>query len=462
MANNTLPLSVVCNVTVNVTPVAAATPTFNQGLIVGNSTVIPSVSGTNIRCRQYSSLAGMTSDGFSLSSPEYLAAQAYFGVSPTPTYVWIGRQDATALQTLAVASGGTGGYVVGDVLTVTQGGGSLGTVTVTTVNAGAVTGVAVVPGAQGTGYAVANGLSTTGGHGTGCTVNITAIGETALQALAACRAASPNWWASTVLTATDSDHLAIAPWVQSITPQATYWLTTSDAAVLANSSGNIGATFQAATYNRVFWTYGTTQSGSYPNNIYAAATAMGAAMGLNTGLANSNFTMKFKPLPGITPEPLTQSQVSTIESLNGNLYLSYANSYSWLENGTVANGQYLDEVLNLDMLSSDIQYSLANLLISMPSVPHTNAGEALLCSVVTSACERAVSRGFIAPGIWSGQTVLGLTPGTPLPKGYLVQAASTSLQSTSDRQARKAMPIYVTFVEAGAMHSITVGVYVQR
>lgn len=372
-------LSVVCNVAVSVSPVAAATPTFNQGLIVGPSTIISATQ----RVRQYTSLAGMTADGFSVSNPEYVAAELYFGQTPTPTVLWVGRLDAT-------------------------------------------------------------------------------VPETPLQAITACRLANPNWWAGMVTSAVTADHEAIAAYMQAATPAGMYFYTTGDAAVLANTGGNVAATLQTASYSRAFGIYSTTQSGAAPNNAYAAAAAMGVCMGLNTGLANSNFTMKFKTLVGVTPEPLTASQIATVEGLNINTYVNTANVYNWLEQGVLPNGQYLDEVLGLDMLASDIQYSVANGLIAAPSIPHTNAGETILIGLVNGAVQRSVTRGFIAPGVWNGQTILNLTPGTSLPKGFLTQADTFANQSASDRQARKAMPIYVAFVEAGAMHSLTVGVYVQR
>jgi hypothetical protein len=65
------------------------------------------------------------------------------------------------------------GYSIGDVLGVTQSGASAGTVKVTTMVSGHVTGLSVVTG--GTGYTTATGLATTGGGGGGTlTVNITA------------------------------------------------------------------------------------------------------------------------------------------------------------------------------------------------------------------------------------------------------------------------------------------------
>lgn len=265
-----------------------------------------------------------------------------------------------------------------------------------------------------------------------------------------------------VASATATDHAAIAAYMQALTQKSFYFFTTSDSAVLNGTAGNVFLTLQTAQYSRAMGIYATTQSGAFPSNAYAAAAVMGTAMGLNTGLANSYFTLKFKPLTGVAAESLTSTQIATIEGANGNVYVNYANAYNWLEQGVLPNGQYFDEVLALDMLSSDIQYSIVNLLISQPSVPQTNAGQSQLLTTVSGACDRSVARGFLSPGTWSGQTVLGLTPGTPMPRGYICQSPAQSTQSTADRQARKALPIYVAFVEAGAMHSITIGCYVQR
>ena len=88
-------LNVVCNVSVSVSPVAAASPDFNQGLIIGSSTRIPTAE----RVRKYTGLAGMTSDGFLTSDPEFIAAQLYFSQVPTPPVLWDGRQDVTASET---------------------------------------------------------------------------------------------------------------------------------------------------------------------------------------------------------------------------------------------------------------------------------------------------------------------------------------------------------------------------
>lgn len=462
MSTNTFPLSLVVDVAVSISPVAAATPSFNQGLVIGPTTVIPSI-GANSRIRLYTGTDGMSQDGFSGTDPEFIAAELYFSQKPAPTFLWVGRQNLTALATVVANATGGSGYVVGDLLTVVQSGASLGLAKVTTVNTGAITGVAIVQGSQGNGYSVANGLATTGGTGTGALINITAVGESALQAVIACRLASTGWYPCMVTDAITADHEAIAPFIESISPPSAYFYTTSDVAVLNNAAGNVGAVLKAAEYSRTLGIYSTAQGGVFPNNAYAVAAVMGQVMGLNTGLANSAFTLKFKVLTGVAPEPLTQSQRTTIESLNINLYLSYNNTYQWLEQGTAADGQFFDEIVGLDMLVADIQVSVVNLLIGTPSVPQTNAGQTQLIGAVDGAADRSVTRGFIAPGtIWQGQTILGLKAGDALTGGYLAQSQSYAVQSSGDRAARKAMPIYLALGESGSVHSLTIGVYVQR
>ena len=461
------PLSNVVDVAVQVSAQLPVTPTFNQGLVIGTSAVIPSVTGPNPRLRQYSSLVQMLTAGFTTTSPEYIAMSIYFGQNtngPAPQSGWVGRQDLTALQTVIPNAANEGlNYVVGDVVTVVQVGGSLGTAKVTTIGAGgAVTGLLVIEGEQGTGYAIATGLATTGGSGTGLEVDITAIGETPLQAISACRLASTAWYAAVVLTATDSDSIAIGEWAQAITPASMYMYTTSSAASLNGTTGNVLSTLKAGSYNRALGIYSTTQSGSAPNNIYAAVAVMGVAMGLNTGLANSFYTLKFKSLVGIVTEPLDPPQQSNIEGNNGNLYLNYADSYNWVEQGVVANGQFFDEIINLDMLATDYQFSVVDLLVSNNSAPLDDSGQSQILGAVDGANQRAAVRGFLAGGTWRGVTILNLTAGNALPNGYLSQSPAYSTLTQAQLDARQAAPVYVAIIEAGAIHSVMIGVYVQR
>lgn len=76
------------------------------------------------------------------------------------------------LYTVAVNNGGTG-YVVGDVLTVTGGSGSGGTITVSGVSSGVINAITITT--VGKSYVVTTSAATTGGTGTGATVAINAV-----------------------------------------------------------------------------------------------------------------------------------------------------------------------------------------------------------------------------------------------------------------------------------------------
>jgi hypothetical protein len=454
--SNSLSLNPIVDVSSVIEAGAISAPSFNAGLVIGSSGRIPT-TGSNSRIRQYASTSAMLSDGFLISDPEFLAVQLYFSPTPTAPAVYVGAQDPTAILTAVIDPSVEGtGYVVGDILTA-GGAGILATFKVTAIGAeGAISTLQLLT--QGTGYAVATGVALTGGTGSGAELNITAVGETPLQAVVACRLADANWYAVMVCGSTDTDNEAIAAYVQSASPQTIHFYGSQDTSAAADS---IFAQLKTQAIGRSFGHASTTQSGEFLNNAYVAAADMGRAMGLNTGLPASNFIMKFKSLPGIAAEPIEQSVVSSLEALNANVYVLRGNGFTILEQGTVASGQFLDIVIGLDVLLSQIQTNVMNLFVGLNAVPQNDPGEALILNVIDQACAASGTRGFLSPGVWTGNTVGKLTAGTSLLKGYLIQAQSFATQRAGDQQARKGMPVTVSVITANGIQSISIGVTVQ-
>jgi hypothetical protein len=277
--------------------------------------------------------------------------------------------------------------------------------------------------------------------------------ESCLEAVTACREKNPNWYIALVCDSAKADHLAIAEYIESVSPASIYAFTTADADVLTGASGNIFSALKALEYKRTIGQYST-------ESPYAIAGIMGYAMGQNSGLANSAFTLKFKSEVGVEVEDLSASVRDIIKGNNGNLYLNYGNSYNMFEEGVMSNGQFFDQIINLDMLVNDIQLSCMDLLSRNPKIPQTEGGVSQLIHVVSIACESAVLRGYLGAGKWTGQNILALKTDDTLPSGYLIQAAKLFNQTTADREARKAPSMYVAIKEAGAVHSILIGVYV--
>jgi hypothetical protein len=483
MSTTPLPLSQILNVSVLVLPTNTPGPAFNQALIVGSSAVIPSV-GANSRMRLYESLADVAVD-FQKTAPEYVDAALYFAQGAT--FLWIGRQDLTAIMSATIASGGSG-YTVGQVVTVVQAGGALGTVRVTAIGtAGIATAIELASG--GSGYATAGGLAVSTG---GMTVNIS-VGETPLMAVTACRQFNSSWFMCSFCgTASgagiDEDRMAIAEYIETCSPDSRFFVTTGEASILvegASPASNIMALLQAAGYKKTFSLYSTTQGGLYPSCIHGATAIMGLVAAHINGEPGSYFDIMFKPVYGIEEsypgypyypaEPLTLKQVETIAGavdrsqvgLNGNVIVLYQSGDVWCQNGVMASGDWFDQGLFLSMLVNDIQTSGVALLVDSPSVPITDGGALTLKNAVGGACQRSQVLGFIAPsGTWQGPPIGfgagALAPGDAMPKGYFLFVQPMSTWPEARRAARVLPPITVALIMAQSGHSLAVTVYVQQ
>ncbi len=288
--------------------------------------------------------------------------------------------------------------------------------------------------------------------------------ESFAEALQACREANSEWYIGICLGAAYSDHIACAAYIETVDPSSVYAFNTSDADCLTGvaSPPDIFTYLKSLNYARTIGQYTTTQGPVYPNNIYGIVAIMGYACGQNSGLANSAFTLKFKQEVGIAIEPLSSTQINVIEGNNGNVYLEYANYYTIFEQGRMANGSFFDERINIDMLVNNLQLTIMDLLYQNPKIPQTDSGVTQLIEACNEACDESLRIGFLGPGTWTGANILNLKKDDPLPNGYLVQAPALSTQTQADREARKSVPLYIAIKEAGAVHSVLVGVYVNR
>lgn len=278
--------------------------------------------------------------------------------------------------------------------------------------------------------------------------------ETALVAITACRAANNDWYAVYLCAAVKADILLISAYIETATPFSTFFYDTSDSAVPAGTAGNVMFTLQAAKRHKTI--------GQYTTTLYNIVAIMGYAMGANTGLANSAYTLAYKTEKGVLPEVLTSAQVATILGYSGNVYTSYGATYNLFVQGTMHDGVPFDEVINLDVLTNAIQTAVMNALTTLPKVPQSNDGLSVLVSAITVPCSEARNRGVLAPGVWKGAPVLGLKTGDTLSTGYIVLADSLATQSQADRDARKSPPIYVCIKLAGAMEHVVIGVIANR
>ena len=484
-----LTISRLINVTVNLQALAAASVNFDTCLVLGTSSVIDTVE----RKRVYSTLAAVEAD-FGGSAEEYLAAVRWFGQSPQPNSLTIGKWAKTATNGRLVCGSLPAAYQSASAWTgITAGAFKIGidggaAADVTGMNFSAQTtmsGIAVVittklTGATCTYDAVNNRFiitsATTGASSaisflaapaSGTDISATMLGrstssgayvangiaaETALAAVTLFNTNySDQWYGLVIPAAADSDHLAVAAFIEGTTAPHLYGLTQSEAATLnSGDTTNISYLLQQAAYNHTVSQY----SSSDP---YAVMSLFAKMLTVNWTANNTALTAMYKTEPGVTAETLSETQATNVASYNANVFVKYNNSTSIIQYGVCASGQFIDTIIGSDWLKSAIQTNVYNILYqSATKIPQTDSGMHQLATAIESACAQGVTNGLLAPGTWSGSGFGQIKTGDWLPKGYYVYAPPVSSQSATSRAARVSVPFQVAAHLAGAVHTANI------
>lgn len=489
-----LSVSDVVNVTVSISPIAAATRNFGAALILGSSDVINVAE----RIRLYTDITGVAQD-FGTTAPEYLAAQAFFSQTPRPSTLYLGRWAQTA--TAGVLNGGvlttaqqqvsawtsiTNGSMKIDIDGVTKtlsalnfsAAGNLNAVAAiidTALSGGSVAWDSVsgrftvksdTTGATSTvGYASATGSGTDISAQMKLTTGLASAPvagvalETLLAAVTTLAAMSNVWYGLGVATASppsDADYLAVAAFIEASSVTRIFGINVTNSNVLdSTSTTDLGYLLNSLKYKRTFW--------QYSNSKYAVFSFFGRAFTVNFNANRSTITMKFKQEPGIIAEYLTETQAATVKAKCGNVFVNYQNDTAIIQEGVMASGNFFDEIHGLDWLQNRIQTDCYNLLYTSPTkIPQTDEGMHQIATTIAGSCEAAVNNGLVAPGVWNAAGFGQLQQGQTLISGYYIYTPPVASQSQSDREARKSVPIQVAVKLAGAVHSIDCLVSVNR
>lgn len=490
-----LSVSDVVNVSVVLSPIAAATRNFGSLLILGSSSVIDTAE----RLRLYTSLDGVATD-FGTSAQEYKAAALYFGQTPQPSVLYVGRWAQTA--TAAVLHGGVltaAEKAIANFTAITSGGlritidGTLKSLTginlsaqsnlngvasaLTTAlgGAGTVTWNAslgrfdVVSATTGTSSTITYATAPVSGTDISALLKLQTgqasapvagiAAETLLSAVTTVADKSTDWYGLYVAATgvADADVLAVAGFIEGTGNSRIYGVTIQNTQVLDSTVTNdLASQLKGLGYKRTFTQY----SG---NNAHAAASIFGRAFTVNFNGSNTTLTIKFKQEPGVTAEDITTSQAATLKAKNCNVFAAYQNGTAIVQEGVMVNGYFFDEVHGTDWLQNDVQTAIFNLLFtSTTKIPQTDQGINRILSTIESRLAQAVVNGLVAPGVWTADGFGALNAGDTLTKGFYVYAPPVATQSTADRQARKAPVIQCAIKLAGAVHSVNTIINVNR
>ncbi len=495
MSTTALSVSDVVNVQIVMSPIAAALRNFGAMLIAGSSAVID----TTERIRQYSGLTGVAND-FPLTAPEYQAAALFFGQTPQPSLLYIGRWAQTAtsgvlhgavlsaaaqalanftavtnggmkisvdgsLKTLSAInlSGATNLNGVASLITTALAGAavvtwnaSYGRFDVTSATTGTTSAVlfATAP-ASGTDISALLGLNS-GQGGT----QVSGIAAESLASGVATLALNNSWYGLSV-AATGvqlSDHMAVAAYIEGASPSRVYGITSQDPACLdPTQTSDVASQMQALGYNRTCVQY----SSSSP---YAICSLIGRAFTVDFTANRSTITLKFKQEPGVAAESLNETQAATLKAKNCNVFVNYNNNTAIIQEGVMSGGWFFDERHGLDWLQNAAQTAVWNALYgSQTKIPQTDEGvNQLVTALEHDALIPSVDNGLLAPGLWTGPAIGAIQPGQALIKGYYVYTPLVASQSAADRAARKAPTLQVAAKLAGAIHSVNVIINVNR
>lgn len=479
-------------VSVNLAPLAAARRGFGTLLVAGDSNVIDG----NERIRSYVDLESVATD-FGTSAPEYLAASLYFGQSPRPQTLMIGRWLRT--PTAALLKGGilnASEQTISNWTAITNGGFSIDvdgvTKNVTALDLSSVTnlnGVASAINAKLTGATCAwdgsrfsitsstTGTTSTLGYAvapaSGTNVapllkltSSTALApvdgfaaETPVECAAALANQSGQWYGLSFAAATmptDDQLVDVAAYIEGASISRILGVTETDTRVLdATYTTDLASRMKALSYKRTCVQFSA--------NKYAVCSMIGRAFSVNFSANRSTITLMYKQEPGVVAALLTETQAQTLKTKRCNVFVQYMNDTAIIQYGVMSGQAYFDEIHGLDWFSDALQTAEYNLLYqSKTKIPQTDAGQNQLVNVASGVCAEAINNGLIAPGQWNADGFGQLSRGDYLAEGFYIYTQPMAAQDQSIREQRIAPPIQIALKLAGAIHEIDCIVDVNR
>lgn len=205
-----------------------------------------------------------------------------------------------------------------------------------------------------------------------------------------------------------------------------YGVGTQEAAALTTATTDIGSQLKALGYSQTYVIYGAAADTQWPEAAW-----MGSQLTYTPG---SN-TWKFKTLIGVTVDALTGTQIANLRTKNINFYIPVG-GVSITEDGKMANGRWIDEIVGVFWTEARMQESVFGMLVNKPKVPYTSAGFALVEAQMRSVLSQGVNNGLYS--------------------SFTINTPSISSIPVNQRNLRIAGDFTFTAVLAGAVHEVII------
>ncbi|PWU04929.1 MAG: hypothetical protein C5B43_04015 [Verrucomicrobia bacterium] len=227
-----------------------------------------------------------------------------------------------------------------------------------------------------------------------------------------------DWYALACTDRTVATVKAIAAWIET---QVKIFGTASSNSDIINKplgggsgddSTSIAAVFHNLGYVRTFVIYHQDAETDYPECAW-----MGAVLPLAPG----SETWAFKRLASIAYSTLTPTQQNNAFGKSCNTY-EFVGGAGITQQGTMAQGEYIDIIRGVDWLTSIIQSYVYSILVNNPKVPYTDAGITAVESQIKRALQQGIDNNFIAS--------------SPVPQVFVPTAASVPAIDKANRILR--------------------------
>jgi hypothetical protein len=190
----------------------------------------------------------------------------------------------------------------------------------------------------------------------------------------------------------------------------------------------------------------------------------GRAMSTNFSGSNTTSTMNLKQIAGTVADTgVTSTILAKAKAAGVDVYVNIAGRSSLLSHGA---NQFFDYVYNLNWFVGALEVGGFNQLAQTSTkIPQTEAGMDILKGAYRRVCEQAVKNGFIAPGTWTASDRFGNPEDFDrniLERGYYIYSAPVSEQLPEDREARESPLIQIAVKTAGAIHTSSVIIAVNK
>lgn len=279
----------------------------------------------------------------------------------------------------------------------------------------------------------------------------TLVAESISDALVALQNSYQNWYGAYFANViTDSELTEAHDWIASADMKVLGY-TETRVANLEYSDSNVLKKLAKKNSGRLMVQYNNT------GDEFAGIEMMAIALStIWTGI-NTAKTVKFKQQNSVTSDDkITLDEATQCRRLGINFYTDYS-GVNMLAEGTMLGGTFIDITTGLDAFTDALQVQLFNTLQGRASkLAQTDADQAVLIASASVTGEQFKNNHFLGKGKWMGEDIGELSYGDSLESGYYFYSDSFDTQDTSDRNARKMMPINVALKLAGAGHSVDV------